>query len=284
MVAHVLRGMRGQGGACAWELQRHSLRPPAAWLCRRPGYWRACATTTWWVGRAWLGAGALPQWCQGHWPRPPQLQPEAGLLGCSQPARQVPGSASLPCPPSTGQLLWSVPRACLHRHGRVSRRGLHCCSRAETSAPLLCLKRANVPAPIHCPCPAEFCERGSLVDLLAAVRRDPASAAALPWQRRLSMVRAHGGCCAGVCGGSGPGRRPPCSACSAWPRRGTAPLQPTRPAHAPCSNAPEEAAGTERVVPPVRHAPALRCRPWTRRWACSTCTRARSPSSTGGRA
>lgn len=35
---------------------------------------------------------------------------------------------------------------------------------------------------------AEFCERGSLADLLARARQDPAAAAALPWPRRLSMV------------------------------------------------------------------------------------------------
>lgn len=57
-----------------------------------------------------------------------------------------------------------------------------------------------MPAPLHLPqCPpacillcsvitAEYCERGSLADLLARARHDPAAAAALPWSRRLSMV------------------------------------------------------------------------------------------------
>ena len=41
---------------------------------------------------------------------------------------------------------------------------------------------------VRCNSSAEFCERGSLADLLARARHDPAAAATLPWARRLSMV------------------------------------------------------------------------------------------------
>lgn len=34
----------------------------------------------------------------------------------------------------------------------------------------------------------EFCQRGSLMQVLQAAAKDPAVAAELPWQRRLSMV------------------------------------------------------------------------------------------------
>ena len=46
---------------------------------------------------------------------------------------------------------------------------------------LSCLAHPLIPS-------TEFCERGSLADLLARARQDPTAAAALPWLRRLSMV------------------------------------------------------------------------------------------------
>ena len=91
----------------------------------------------------------------------------------------------------------------------------------------------------------EFCERGSLTDVLQRAACDPSAAAELPWSRRLAMVRRHGA--------PGPARPP---APSVFPdvsrrRKSTrrAPLAPSRPAGH------RRGAGHAVPAPPGRGAP-----------------------------
>ncbi len=107
----------------------------------------------------------------------------------------------------------------------------------------------------------EYCQRGSLMQVLEAAAKDPASAAELPWQRRLSMASACNCCCAGWLSG----RWPAAAAAAAW-------------VPGACALPPSESADDMPICTPP---PNLTCSCWMRQLACCTFTPDQAPSSTG---